>query len=289
MDPALILRDLAEGRSRGIARSQRIGRAVRMLTFGMARTGEVEAAKVERLLVEAVQAARPRPRVVAVLSGSGGTGTTTTAAGIAATMAALRDDAVVLVDAQTGTGSLAARMPGVAVQRAVPTAWDLAVRGERAVPRAQQGRPAVVDAAPRGAPMTPYHLERALDALAARYTFLVLDLGDDAGALAGLADRVVVVTVPAEAAVDGARRALDRVGRCGPEVAETAAVAVVCREPAAHRRLVRRLHEELSADVARLVLVPYDRALDGPGLPDPVRLRPATREAYLALAALAAG
>ncbi|WP_238019602.1 hypothetical protein KZZ52_27745 [Dactylosporangium sp. AC04546] len=289
MDASLILRDLAEARSRGIARSQRIGRTVRALTLGLARTGATEAAELEHRLVEAVRAAQARPRVVAVLSGSGGTGTTTTAAGIATTLAALRSDPVVLADAQTGTASLSARLAGDRRRPAAPTVADVARHGARALPGAAHGGLGIVDAAPHRDPVTPAGLRRVLAALTAGHAFVVLDLGDDAGDVSRLADRAVVVTAPTAAAVDGTRRVLDRLWRADPAAAGTAAVAVVCPEPAAHRRLVRRLHEELSADVARIVLVPYDQALPGPGPLDPARLRPATREAYLALAALVAG
>ncbi|MET7402569.1 hypothetical protein ABZS66_54725 [Dactylosporangium sp. NPDC005572] len=288
MDASLILRDLAEARSPGIARSQRIARAVRALTLGLASSGATEAAELERQLVEAVRRPLPRPRVVAVLSGSGGTGATTTAAGIATTLAALRDDPAVLVDAQTGAGSLADRLTGDRRGPAAPTVRDVARDGDRAVSRTTRSGLGVVDAAPHRDPVTRAGLRRVLASLTVRHAFVVLDLGDDPGDLALLADRAVVVTAPTAAAVDGARLTLDRLWRADPGTAAAAAVAVVCPAPAAHRRLVRRLHEEISADVARLVLVPHDRALCRPGPLEPADLRPATREAFLALAALTA-
>jgi MinD-like ATPase involved in chromosome partitioning or flagellar assembly len=286
MEASLVLRRLAEARSRGIARSQRVSRAVRLLSLGVVRGGVAEAAELERLLIEAVRVPLHR-RVVGVLAGTGGAGATTTAAGVATTLAALRDEPVVLLDGQAGSASLAGRVPGLGGHRTpAPTVWDVAVDGERAAPLLTPGGLGLVDAAPRRAGRERY-LGRALDVLGEQHPLAVMDLGDDAAELAGLADRVLVVTTPAAAAVDGATRLLERLWRADPD--RVAAVAVVCPHPSAHRRLVRRLHEELSADVARVVVVPYDAALRDGGAFEPARLRPATREAYLALAALATG
>jgi MinD-like ATPase involved in chromosome partitioning or flagellar assembly len=64
-------------------------------------------------------------------------------------------------------------------------------------------------------------------------------------------------------------------------------VAVVCASARDYREVTAALRAMLGVAAARIVAVPTDRALVSGGPFDMDRLRPATREAYLELAALA--
>ena len=143
---------------------------------------------------------------------------------------------------------------------------------------------------PWHAPLDPGRLVSVIDALHAHYVFTMLDAGTEQGAAArgvlGRADQVVVVTSASDSAVDATRIALGRVHQVDRTQADRIVVAVVCLTRRAYRRTARRLHHELGLEPAGLVAVPYDPALADGGPCDPNTLKPATREAYLRLAAL---
>ena len=240
----------------------------------------------EQQLLDAVRASQSRARVVAVVSGSGGTGATTTTIGIGFAFAATREDATVVVDARSGTASIAARVaggtrPGVADIARDP--WD-------AAPARSPHGLYVVDGGPWSRPTRASELDDALGVLTARHAFTLVDVGNDLSrpALAALraADQVVLVVTTTRAALDGSVMAVERAAEEGPDGVKNLLVAVVCRRAGEFRRVVTRLQAAESPGLADVVAVPYDRTLAGGGPVDPSRLSRATTRAYLSLAAM---
>ncbi|WP_330186425.1 hypothetical protein KZZ52_27750 [Dactylosporangium sp. AC04546] len=286
-----VLRALAEldvqasGRSSAFARAVR---AVRAIGVGIVDPGAIEALDLERELVASVCVPQRRARVVAVVSGQGGTGTTATAAGIALTLAALREDTTVLADARAGTGSLTNRLAG----RPGPGLREVAGGPRAALPYIGDGGLRLVDGAPPTEPLHPDDLRAAVDELTMAHTFTLLDVGNDlspAGqAAVRLADQVVIVTTASDEGLRSAQVALDRLGNQEQDGWVPAVFAVVRMRPESDGQAHRRLRR-LTDGSAEAALVPYDRHLSGGGRVDPARIRPATRQAYLALAALVAG
>ncbi|MET7402570.1 hypothetical protein ABZS66_54730 [Dactylosporangium sp. NPDC005572] len=283
-----VLRALADADVRASGRGTVLARAVRALTLGLVDPGAIEALDLERDLVASVCAPQRRARVVAVVSGHGGAGTTTTAAGIALTLAALRQDATVLADARAGTGSITNRLAG----RVGPGLRQVADGPRSALPFVGGGGLRTVDGAPPSEPLGAGEMRAAVDELTVTHTFTLLDVGNDlspAGQEAvRLADQVVVVTTASDEGLRSAQVVLDRIGDREGDAWVSTVFAVVRMRPESDGRAHRRLRR-LTEGSAEAALIPHDRYLSSGGRIEPSRLRPATRQAYLALAALVAG
>ncbi|MET9867853.1 hypothetical protein ABZZ16_16970, partial [Streptomyces sp. NPDC006386] len=234
---------------------------------------------------------------IAVISLKGGTGKTTTAAALGATLAGLRDDPVIAVDASPEGGTLGHRVgreSGSTVLDLLAALPDLQdpedVRAFTA--RGPEGLEVLAqDVAPGlSAPFGIQQYQRLVDALSRAYPIIVTDSGTGLlheavrGVLA-LADQVVVV---ATASVDGAEVAsvtLDWLSAHGhAELARRA--LVVLSGVHAGSSLVRtdRIVEHFAQRCRGVVRVPFDEHLaTGAGL-DLTHLRPETRRAYLDLA-----
>jgi MinD-like ATPase involved in chromosome partitioning or flagellar assembly len=237
----------------------------------------------EQQLVESVRAPQPYPRVVALVSGSGGTGVTSTAIGIGLAFAAIREDATVVVDARSGTASIAAKVAGGTAPRVADIArdpWD-------AAPARSPYGLSVVDGAAWSTPTRASELSDALGVLTANHAFTLADVGNDRSppALAALhgADQVVLVVNTTRAALDALATAVERLAEAAPDRLENLLVALVCWQANDFGRVMPHLR---GADLARVVGVPYDRSLAGGGPMDPGRLSAATKRAYLTLAAM---
>jgi MinD-like ATPase involved in chromosome partitioning or flagellar assembly len=251
---------------------------------GLLDSSEVDGRGLELALVDAVRAPQAATRLVGVVSGKGGVGASTTAMGIAQYLAALRGDRTVLVDAYAGSPSLAARLAG----QVAPALTDVAHDPWRYSPVVTDSGLGVVDAPPWWRPDDAQSLCRALRRLSDQHSFTIVDLGNNlalpAQAALSTVDQAVLVTTAEPDAIAATRVALERVADVGPGL-ETVAIAVVCTRGVAARRVRRVLQGQLSADLARIVVVPYDPAL-AEGETDLARLRAGTRLAYLTLAAM---
>jgi MinD-like ATPase involved in chromosome partitioning or flagellar assembly len=237
----------------------------------------------EQQLIEAVRAPQPYPRVVALVSGSGGTGVTSTAIGIGLAFAAVREDATVVVDARSGTASIATRVAGGTAPRVADIArdpWD-------AAPARSPHGLFVVDGAAWSTPAKASELSDALGVLTANHAFTLVDVGNDRSppALAALrgADQVVLVVNTTRAALDASAAALARVADAAPGRLEDLLVALVCWRAGDFGRVMPHVRR---AELAAVAGVPYDRRLAGGGSMDPDRLGAATKRAYLTLAAM---
>lgn len=176
------------------------------------------------------------PQVVAVVSSRDGSGASATAAGLARTLASVRDDYTALL-----------RVP--------------------------------VDPVDIG----------TLREVGREHAFTVVDLGAHAGAetpqVLAASSQLVVVTGADRRAAEATRLTLARVHEVHPGLAGAGVIAVVCRTAKQYRRVLRELREDRSPQAAQIVPVPPDPALATTADPDLPRLRTATREAYLRLAA----
>jgi MinD-like ATPase involved in chromosome partitioning or flagellar assembly len=258
-------------------------RLLRAATLGLAQPGAAGAMDRERLLVARVRARRAEPRVVGFVAGKGGVGTTTTAAGVALTLGALRTDGTVLVGARHATASLGQRLTG----QPAPSVGDLVTRpgGEPTGPLPVSAALDVVDGPAWARPVPPTVLVAALEGLRRQKAFTVADVGDDAlmngYAVLDRADQLVLVTTVSADAVEATRYVLARLGPAARPI-----IACVCVTPWQSPRTARRLRGVFAVPDERIVVVPYDPALAAGGPLGLVDLRPATREAFVALAGL---
>jgi MinD-like ATPase involved in chromosome partitioning or flagellar assembly len=259
-------------------------RVVRAATLGLIEPGAAAAMERERLLVAHTRTRQSGPRMVAFVSGAGGVGTTTTAIGVGLTLATVRGENALLLDARSGTGSLGRRVAG----KDAPTTAQLAAEPGRVPPLAYHNLH-LVDGPQWHSPTARPALVQLLETLRGQFPFTVVDAGNDAGEPAqgafGLCDQVVVVTAATAGALDATRAVLERVQQSDPYRLASAAVALICLPGHNHRPVARSLAAELGVQETRIVAVPFDRALVAGGLFDPARLRAPTREAYLRLAA----
>jgi MinD-like ATPase involved in chromosome partitioning or flagellar assembly len=261
-------------------------RVARAVTHGLLRPDAAAEVERERELVARARIRRPEPRMIAFLAGKGGVGTTTTAAGVAVTLAILRNDPTALVSARSGTGSLGRRLAG----RPAPPVPALAGAGPAAAPLRVHGNLAVVDGSPWHTPTPRGTLLQLLAELRDQHPITVVDVGNDLGEPAqgalGRADQIVLVTSASQDAVAATRTALSRVHQVDPFRLASLVVAVTCLSERQYRRTARRLRAELGVAVPRVVPVGFDPWLATGDRLDPARLRPATREAYLRIAGL---
>jgi MinD-like ATPase involved in chromosome partitioning or flagellar assembly len=258
---------------------------VRAVTFGLAAPGAAAAIEREQLLVARVRTRQSGSRMIAFIAGKGGVGTTTTAIGVALTLATLRTDTTVLVDARSGTGSIGRRVADMPA----PNTADLTDASNRAAAVSAKGHGLrLVDAPPWHSPVSRGRLVHLLEDLKEDFAFTTVDAGNDLGEAAyaafARADQIVIVAGTNTEALDATRVALGRVEQVDPYRVHTAIVAVVCLNARGYRSVARTLHGELGLERYRIVAVPFDPALVTGQRFQMSRLRPSTREAYLRLA-----
>jgi MinD-like ATPase involved in chromosome partitioning or flagellar assembly len=263
---------------------------IQAVTAGLLRPGAADAMNEERVLVARVRSRPRHPRVIAVVSGKGGVGTSTTAAATAMVLAALRHDAIALLDPRHGTGSLGERLAG----RAAPTIDQLTTpsTGPAPAPLRINGSLDVVDGAPWHRPVDATRLGAALAHLRDTHALTIVDVGnhpaENTRLVLSRADQVVVVAGATHNAVESARVALLRVRSVAPGLLSTAVVAVPSVASGSGRGHQTRLADELGVPDSSVVAVPFDPALVSGGAIVLRYVRPATRTAFLRLAGLIA-
>lgn len=236
---------------------------------------------------------------VTVLSTKGGVGKTTTTAGLGLTLAQLRGDQVVVVDANPDAGTLAERLTGPAdvtirdlldqvAADATPTSLDayLSLAGRLRVLASQQDPAA-------SAALTADEYERVMMQLARSHNIAITDCGTGiwhptmAPALQ-IADSLIVVGT---LTVDGATRAahtLDWLTRHGFEAKARAALVVLSGDRRSHDVDAARVHAWFEQRTRAVVEIPLDPHLATGGQIDLADLRRPTRDAFIRLAALVA-
>jgi MinD-like ATPase involved in chromosome partitioning or flagellar assembly len=260
------------------------GRWMKAVTFGLVTPDAAETVGSERMLVGALRTRQADRRVVAFNAGKGGVGATTVAMGVATAFAALRDDPTVLVDAHSGTASLG-QMLGVP---AALTGRDLVADAD-AEPTVVPGGLRVVDGCGWGTPLRRADVPPLLDRLGRDHVFTLVDVGNDPGeaAYAALArsDQTVIVTCAGAWGLSSARVAAARLRDVDTFAIDRAIYVVVCTNDESYRKVHREVMQQLAQGPVRAVVVPPDPELAAGQPFDPGRVRPATREAMLEVAA----
>jgi len=275
-------------------------RIVLELSGGYLNPGPSRAEQERRLLEARVLAPVQGCRRIAVLSRKGGVGKTSVTLGLGHTFATIRPDRVVALDANPDAGTLGYRL------NALPnrTITDLLADADRIV-RYSDVRSYTAQAPSRLEVMASdddpritravgeHEYEAAIDVLERHYNLLLTDTGTDIthsvmqGILAS-ADQVVVVAGPN---LDGARAAaktFDWLEQNGHGyLVKTAVVALndVHRGGLVDLQAIRNHFDDRCRAV---VAIPHDRHLEAGAQTSLEDLHPATRHAYVELAAAVA-
>jgi putative peptide zinc metalloprotease protein len=276
-------------------------RTVWQLSGGRLDPGPSEAERRERDLLARIQAPVTGCRRIVVLSRKGGAGKTTTALMLGHSFAEHRGDRIVALDANPDAGSLAYRVHRESAATATNLLADESMtdrycdmRGYTSQSVETRLEVIASDDDPRISRALGEEAYRRILALLDRhYQLVVVDTGtgildSSVQGLIAEADQIVLVMPPA---LDGVRVAaatldwLDEHGY-GPLVRRGVAVVNAVRD----ERVVRldRVEAHFGRRCAGTVRVPWDPALQAGGQTRLDELRPATRQAYLALAALVA-
>ncbi|MGW4641869.1 nucleotide-binding protein [Sphaerisporangium sp. NPDC004334] len=294
LDPVSLLR----GRRNAPARGWR--KIVFKASAGLIKPGESPEVRRRRELVS-----RARTPVatghhrVAVLSLKGGVGKTTTTVGLGATLASVRGDRVIAVDANPDRGTLSDKVEletsatvrdllneRQQIKRYVDIRAFTSQAPSRLEILASDRDPSVSEA------FSAADYQAVAQVLENFYSICLTDCGTGllhsamSGVL-GLADQLVLVSSPS---VDGARAAsatLDWLEAHHYADLVKAATVVLCSVRPRSKSTVDldRLEAHFAARCRAVIRVPYDPHLEEGAEIDLDRLQPATREAYLLLAA----
>ncbi|MFD2619674.1 MinD/ParA family ATP-binding protein [Streptomyces chumphonensis] len=268
--------------------------------------GARAAGSAERKRLERLTTPVRRPYRLSVTSIKGGVGKTTTSAMLGLTLARYRDDRVVTVDANPHAGTLADRLLG---ERVMPTVRDLInaeLRERRLGSRGltepghigqylgQAGR--LMVAAGEQSPDLSETLDEeqyrvCQDVLERAFDIIITDSGTGMrhsamrGTLAAT-DRLLVVAAPRFDAARRAAKTLDEVHARGyPHLVRDAVVVITMDAPKTTGINVRTLVDYFRQLCTYVVQIPYDQHLYAGGTIHYDRVSPATRGAYMDLAA----
>ncbi len=276
-------------------------RSVFRATGGMLRFGESAAEMRRRDLINRVMTpvAGGHHRV-AVLSLKGGVGKTTTAVGLGATLATLRGDRVIAVDANPDRGTLSDK---VRLETAATVRDLLNERGQilryadvRAFTSQAPSRLEVLASDRDPGVSVAFGADDYCDAarvLESFYSICITDCGTGLlhSAMAGvlrLADQIVLVSSPS---VDGARSAsatLDwlEAHRCGDLVRNGVVVLSAIRPKSKSTVDLDRLEHHFASRCRAVARIPYDPHLEEGAEVELELLHDNTADAYLGLAAI---
>ncbi|MFY9934542.1 MAG: AAA family ATPase, partial [Streptosporangiaceae bacterium] len=276
-------------------------RSVFRATGGLLRLGESAAEMRRRDLINRVRTpvAGGHHRV-AVLSLKGGVGKTTTAVGLGATLATLRGDRVIAVDANPDRGTLSDK---VRLETAATVRDLLNERGQirryadvRAFTSQAPSRLEVLASDRDPGVSVAFGADDYCDAarvLESFYSICITDCGTGLlhSAMAGvlqLADQIVLVSSPS---VDGARSAsatLDwlEAHNCGDLVRNGVVVLSAIRPKSKSTVDLDRLEHHFASRCRAVARIPYDPHLEEGAEVDLELLQDNTADAYLGLAAI---
>ncbi|MGD9530129.1 MinD/ParA family ATP-binding protein [Pseudonocardia sp.] len=274
-------------------------RALLTATGGLVNPGPGEAELARRELLHRVRRPLAGSHRIAVTSMKGGVGKTTVATCLGLVLAENRGDRAIVVDANPDAGTLADRLTGECTVTVRELLHDLDhVRSWADVSRytSLAGRLQVLASEQDPASGAAFHrdeYERVIGVLARYFDLVVTDSGTGLvhsameGTLA-LADSVIVVGAPT---VDGASRAsktLDWLAAHGHADLAAAAIVVLSCDRGSAEVDRERIRGHFAARCRAVVEVPQDPHLATGGRVELARLRGATLDAFLELAALVA-
>ncbi|WP_246267208.1 AAA family ATPase [Nonomuraea typhae] len=294
LDPESLLRGRRNAPSKGWRR------LVYKASGGWIKPGEpAEVRRRRELLNRARTPVATGHHRVAVLSLKGGVGKTTTTVGLGATLAQVRGDRVIAVDANPDRGTLSDKLEletsatvrdllneRAQVKRYVDIRAFTSQAPSRLEVLASDRDPSVSEA------FSGEDYQAAAQVLENFYSICITDCGTGLlhsamGGVLGLADQIVLVSSPS---VDGARAAsatLDwlEAHHYGNLVREATVVLCSVRPRSKSAVDIKKLEAHFAARCRAVIRVPYDPHLEEGAEIDLDRLQEATRESYLQLAA----
>jgi MinD-like ATPase involved in chromosome partitioning or flagellar assembly len=269
------------------------------LTGGLVNPGLGAAERARRDRLRRIRRPVPGTHQIAVSSIKGGVGKTTVSACLGLVLAEHRGDRVIALDANPDAGTLADRLTGdtsVTVRHMLENLESAYSLGDVARYTSLAGRLQVLASEQDPAMSNAFDragYERVCAVLTRFYNVVITDSGTGLvhsameGTLA-LADSLVVVGAPT---VDGASRAsktLDWLVAHGYAAQAAHAVVVLSCDRISAEVDPRRVRGHFEDRCRGVVEVPHDPHLASGGRIELDRLRPATQDAFLALAALLA-
>lgn len=280
--------------------SSGLRRLLFQVTGGLLNLGPSVAELRERELTARVKAPVSGCRRIAVVSRKGGVGKTTTTLMLGHTFASLRGDRVIALDGNPDAGSLGYRvrrettntiMSMLAHRDQIQRYADIRAYTNQAPTRlevvAADDDPRITDA------LVEADFHTAVRLLEVHYNLVCLDTGTGvlesaAKGILQLADQLVVVTAPS---LDSARTAASTLdwlqqNAHGDLVAD--AVAVINGVRPKSQLELDRVEEHFASRCRAVVRIPADPHLEAGAETSLEQLRPATRHAYLQLAAAVA-
>ncbi|MGX4709937.1 MULTISPECIES: MinD/ParA family ATP-binding protein [Rhodococcus] len=276
-------------------------RSVHRLTGGILAPGESTDEAYRRELRDRVRQPISGDYRIAVLSLKGGVGKTTTTVGLGSTFASLRGDCVIAVDANPDFGTLAQRVPQqtestvrdlLAAAPRISRYADVRAHTSQAPSRlevlASERDPAVSEA------FSEEDYRRVVDILRVYYNVVLTDCGTGImhSAMRGVLDLAHALVLVASPAIDGARSAaatLDWLQHHGfGALVERTVVVISAARPGATNIDMQALTGHFLARCRAVQVVPFDEHLAEGAEIDLALLRPATRRAFLELAAMVA-
>lgn len=295
---ALSISDLATGLKQRPKPQSGWRAVVRKATFGAVVPGESSSARRRRELVERVRQPIYGDYNIAVVSVKGGVGKTSTAMCLGATLAQLRSDRIVAIDANPDFGTLGARVASAnpASIRDLIHAPDTDKYAQvRAYTSHTPSRLEIVggDQDPTSThPLSDGEYCAALNILRRHYNISLTDCGTGlmqpiAGSILGEANCLVLVTTPALDGVKSAWTTLDWLSAHGYEHLVSTTVVVV--NNLTRQGLAAETVRDLFAPRCRAVqVIPYDPHIADGSHINLESLQPATAQSYLELAAMIA-
>ena len=275
-------------------------RLIYRLTGGRVNLGPSQTELAERDMVARAKARVVGCRRIAVMSRKGGVGKTTTTLQLGHTFASHRGDRVIALDGNPDAGSLAYRVR----RETTATITDL-LRDRDSIARYADIRAYTSQAATRlevvAADDDPSITEAlreqdfysVVDLLEHHYNLVLMDTGTGvlesaAKGIVELADQLVVVSGPSLDTARTAMSTLDWLGKHGHADLVANAVAVINQVRPKSQLDLDRVEELFAERVAAVVRIPWDPVLEAGAEASIEELAPATRQAYLELAAAVA-
>jgi MinD-like ATPase involved in chromosome partitioning or flagellar assembly len=259
------------------------------------------AAEVERrtLMAKAQTPVARGHHRIAVMSLKGGVGKTTTTAALGNTLASLRGDRVIAIDANPDRGTLGIKVKSetaATIRTLLAEAANIVRYADaRAFTSQSPARLEVLASDTDPAVSEAFDAEdyRTVAGLIERfYSICITDCGTGLlhgamGATLELADQIVLVSLPAVDGASSAAATLDWLTAHGHGDLVKNAIVVLNAVEAKSDVDVALLERHFSSRCRTVIRVPFDPHLKEGAEVDLIRLKPATRAAYLRLAAAA--
>lgn len=269
-------------------------------TFGYVNLGDSDAVRLQRALEHRIAIRLgERTRYVPVLSRKGGVGKTTVTTLLGMALADLREDRVIAMDANPDRGTLSDRNPGRASHTArqlVKDRFDVNSFAQLSNYTAREGSRLDVLASDAD-PMVAHAFNDAdyravTDILGRYYSIVLTDSGTGMvhSVMQGTLEKADAVVLVSGGSVDEARLAsetlswLEAHGR--DDLVQKAIVVINVSAGDGTRVDVDEIEDHFRTRVRHVVRIPHDRHLAEGSQVDFAKLKPATREAAVELAAL---